>query len=299
MNEYLEHVNMMTLVGFLFGAIVGSFINVCAFRIPRNKSVVFPPSSCPKCKQRITWYRNIPLFSWLLQRGHAACCSFKIPVRYFWVEFINALAFAYFFRLSVLSSSWDIGIVGCFFSFILISIIIIDLETMTIPDRFSMGGAILGLILSFAFPSLHQLDGVDIFSRLHSLFTSVLGLLIGSSFLYWIGAFAYRIFDRDALGEGDVKLLGCIGAFCGWKGAIFTIFGGAMVGCALLIPLMIFQKMKPGGAETHDHSVSWGKEVPFGPFLAVAALVFFGGMNEFVDKWLSVKLAPLLNVIGS
>ena len=299
MIEYLGDVHLITCFGLLFGAIAGSFINVCAFRIPRNKSVVFPPSSCPKCEQSIAWYRNIPLLSWLAQRGRAACCSFNIPARYFWVELITSLSFAYFFRLSILSLSWDIGIVGCVFSFILISVIIIDLETMTIPDRFSMGGAIIGLIFSFAYPSLHSFEGVDIFSRLHSLFTSLMGLLIGSSVLYWIGAFAYRVFDRDALGEGDVKLLGCIGAFCGWKGAIFTIFGGAMVGCAMLIPLMIFQKVKARGVDTIDNPVSWGQEVPFGPYLAVAALIFFAGMNEFVDKWLSVKLVPILNVIGS
>jgi len=296
--DFLGTAHGTTLLGFVIGALFGSFINVCAFRIPLDQSVILPPSSCPKCKQRIPWYRNLPLITWLTQRGQARCCRFKIPMRYFWVELMTALMFGYFFRLSALSNTWDMAIVGCVFSFILISIIIIDLETMTIPDRFSMGGALLGLALSFSFPSLHSIETTEGLARIHALFTSALGLLIGSSVLYWIGAFAYRIFDRDALGEGDVKLLGCVGAFCGWKGAIFTIFGGAMIGCALLIPLMIYQKLRTKASGGKGDRVTWGKEVPFGPYLAIAALLFLGGANQWVEKWWAIKLEPILQIIG-
>ena len=124
----------------------------------------------------------------------------------------------------------------------MIGVILVDMKTMTIPDRFSMG-AVVGIILSIAFPVLHSVDGYVPTSRLISAFHSLVGLLIGSACLYWIGAVGFKVFGREALGEGDVKLLGCIGAFCGWKGALFAIFGGALIGCVLLLPTILIGKL--------------------------------------------------------
>ena len=107
---------------------------------------------------------------------------------------------------------------------------------------------------------------------------------------------AHGIFGREALGEGDVKLLGCIGAFCGWKGAIFAIFGGAMIGSFLLLPIIIFSRL--GWKKTKDEKVGWGKEVPFGPFLAIAALLFWLGARHWMEVWFFGKLSPVANFLG-
>ena len=301
MEAFLANPNLISVFGFFLGAIVGSFINVCAYRIPQNKSVIFPCSFCPSCEEPIPWVRNIPLFSWLFQQGLAHCCSYKIPIRYFWVELFTAIGFAYLFYAGSSFSNLVFTLTGCAFVFLLISVIVIDMETMTIPDRFSIGGALLGLLLSFAFPSMHALDNLEFASHLISFFESLMGLLLGSSLLYWIGAIASRVFDREALGEGDVKLLGCIGAFCGWKGAVFTIFGGAMVGCIFMIPMLLLSwlNLRKEDLDKEDRKIEWGMEIPFGPFLAIAAILFWVGARFWVEEWFSEKLNPFLEFIGT
>ena len=123
------------------------------------------------------------------------------------------------------------------FSWIMIAVVVIDYENMIIPDRLSVGGALAGVIFCFVFPELHGYRQEPSWSfHFSSGISSLLGLLIGSSLLYWIGTLAQIGFGREALGEGDVKLLGCIGAFCGWKGAIFAIFGGAFLGTLYFFP---------------------------------------------------------------
>ena len=123
-------------------------------------------------------------------------------------------------------------------------------------------------------------------SKITAAIHSLTGIFLGSGLLYWIGAVAGRVFNRDALGEGDIKLLGCIGAFCGWKGAIFCIFGGAVVGCILLIPILWYQKLNTSVAED-ENQIDWGVEIPFGPYLALAALGYFFGLKLWVDPWFS------------
>jgi leader peptidase (prepilin peptidase)/N-methyltransferase len=159
---------------------------------------------------------------------------------------------------------------------------------MLIPDRFSVGGAVFGVLFCFTFPELNEMAFDQTWlSHFASGFNSLLGLLIGSSLLYWIGTLAHIGFGREALGEGDVKLLGCIGAFCGWKGAIFAIFGGAFLGTLLLLPLMIFQKSVSASTENEnsDKNLQWGAEVPFGPYLAIGGIVYLGGASEVIDSW--------------
>lgn len=156
------------------------------------------------------------------------------------------------------------------------------------PIGLAWGGAVLGVLFCFTFPELNEM-GFDQtwLSHFASGFNSLLGLLIGSSLLYWIGTLAHIGFGREALGEGDVKLLGCIGAFCGWKGAIFAIFGGALLGTLLLLPLMIFQKCfsKSTENENSDKNLQWGAEVPFGPYLAIGGIIYLGGASEVIDSW--------------
>ena len=274
--------------GFVLGTVLGSFLNVCAHRIPIGKSIILPSSHCPGCGATIPWFRNIPIITWLYQKGQAGCCAFSIPLRYWLIEVSVGLVFAYFAYLYSLDLDLVSLLARLLFSWIMIVVIVIDYETMLIPDRFSVGGAVFGVLFCFTFPELNEMAFDQTWlSHFASGFNSLLGLLIGSSLLYWIGTLAHIGFGREALGEGDVKLLGCIGAFCGWKGAIFAIFGGAFLGTLLLLPLMIFQKSfsKSTENENSDKSLQWGAEVPFGPYLAIGGIVYLGGASEVIDSW--------------
>jgi len=279
-NEYLPW------LGFFVGSCLGSFLNVVAYRVPRELSIVRPGSYCPNCSATIPWSLNIPVFAWLALKGKARCCGSKISTRYFLVELIVGLLFAWTFHCFSFHQNPGLFLASCIFAWLLVAVIVIDFETMLIPDRLSIGGACFGLILSFYFPSLHGIEyhPMGLESLLGGI-TSLAGILVGSGFLYWIGALASRAFGREALGEGDVKLLGCVGAFCGWKGAMFSIFGGALIGSALLIPIYFWQKFCSSNDKINQ--LNFGIEIPFGPYLALAALGYFFGLKQWIDPWFS------------
>lgn len=287
MLQLLNYPTVFPILGFLVGAIFGSFLNVCAYRIPIGKSVITPGSHCPNCGTNIRWFQNFPVLTWLLQKGQAQCCSFIIPIRYWLVEVAVGLVFAYIAYLYSQDLDLISFIARLVFTWIMIAVMVIDFETMIIPDRLSVGGALLGVLFCFIFPELNQINSSSSWN-LHFLsgMQSCLGLLVGSALLYWIGTIAQIAFGREALGEGDVKLLGCIGAFCGWQGAIFAIFGGALLGTVLLIPLMFIQKFL--GKEEIENSksdIKWGAEVPFGPYLAIAGIIYYIGISSVIDAW--------------
>jgi leader peptidase (prepilin peptidase)/N-methyltransferase len=279
--------NFIVCMGFIVGGVFGSFLNVCAYRIPIGKSVITPPSHCPNCGENIPWYRNLPFFTWIIQRGVAGCCSFKIPFRYWFVELMMGLFFAYFAYLYSKDADLFSLVIRASFTWLMLVVAVTDFETMIIPDRFSAGGAFAGVLLSFYFPAMHlEIYNPSPWEHLSSGMESVSGMLIGSALLYWIGAIAQIAIGREALGEGDVKLLGCIGAFCGWQGAIFAIFGGALLGTALILPVMFFQRLKTSQSSESSHSkIEWGGEIPFGPFLAFAGLIYHVYASVYVDLW--------------
>ena len=121
--------------------------------------------------------------------------------------------------------------------------------------------------------------------RIAALFTGVTGLLISSSLLYWVGALGERLMNKEALGQGDVKLLGLVGVFCGWEGGLFVIFGGALLGTALLLPIMHWDSLSKKKTDQDGNEFGWGVEVPFGPFLGAASLLYFLGFRKAVDTW--------------
>jgi leader peptidase (prepilin peptidase)/N-methyltransferase len=287
MDSLLIEPNLVAWLGLFVGACLGSFLNVVVYRAPRDLSVIRPPSSCPYCSARIPWSQNIPILGWLFLKGRAKCCGNKILLRYFLVELFTGLIF--FWACFVFTKNQDLGMLlaSCSFAWLMIGVVAVDAETMLIPDRFSLGGACLGFVLSLYFPSLHGFIyhpmGIE---KILGAFQSLLGILIGSGLLYWIGALAGRALGREALGEGDVKLLGCVGAFCGWKGAVFSIFGGAVFGCIFLFLHFLFQKIKAAQSSRQDN-LSFGREIPFGPYLALAGMGYFFGLREWIDPWFS------------
>ncbi len=281
MEEYSRLSEVFPYFGAFVGACMGSFLNLCAYRVPQSLSIVRPGSRCVGCNRSIPWHLNVPVFGYLALRGRSQCCGTKIPLKYFLVELALAALYCWFFKEFTIHRDLGLFLAQSVFTWVLIGVMIIDMETMTIPDRFSMGGLFAGLFLSIAYPSIHSVVHHPLgLEHLQAGLQSILGIMAGTSLLYWIGALAGRAFGREALGEGDVKLLGCIGAFCGWQGAIFSIFAGAMIGCLFLLPSLVI-----GKAQKNENTPGWGREVPFGPYLALAGLLHFLFLSRLVKEW--------------
>jgi leader peptidase (prepilin peptidase)/N-methyltransferase len=263
----------------LFGAAVGSFLNVCIYRIPASKSIILPSSSCG-CGQRIPFYLNVPILGWLLLRGKAKCCQSPISFRYPAVEIATALLFV------VCWLQFDIGraFVAMGFTSILLAASFIDFDTLEIPDRFSVGGALLGVVISTMYPQLHGIPATDIMgqARADGMMAGLTGMLVGAGAFYWVCSLGYIVFRKDVMGEGDVKLAGCIGAFCGWQGAMFALVGGALVGLALAPVMCLASKSKQwsvAGVTGRGTEEDEGFAMPFGPAIAIAGWLYFMGWD--------------------
>jgi leader peptidase (prepilin peptidase)/N-methyltransferase len=291
---------------FVLGACVGSFLNVCIYRIPAEKSVVFPGSTCA-CGKPIAWHDNIPILSWLILRGRARCCGRPFSVRYPAIELLTALLFL---------ASWmhylpAKAVVGMVFIAIMICATFIDLDHMIIPDRFAIGGAVVGVLLSALVPSLHDQAVTPYWAinAMRAVIEAVIGMFIGSALVLWIAEIAEVVLRKEAMGFGDVKFLGAIGAFCGWQGGIFAVFGGAVLGTIAFAGILIFEKVfrraaVPGGEPAKEtapttaatteaadaggeaeSAVGFGRETPFGPMLAAGALLYFLWLHPIVDGY--------------
>jgi len=288
-------------LAFLFGACIGSFLNVCIYRIPAGKSVVRPGSHCA-CGAPIAWYDNIPILSWFLLRGKARCCGRPFSFRYPAVE---ALTGALFLACWLIAPTVPAALCWMVFTAFMVAATFIDLDTFTIPDRFSVGGMVLGLALSLFVPSLHP-SHLFASANLSSLAEGIVGAFVGTALVYWIMVLAEIVLRRPAMGEGDVKLMGAFGAFCGWKGAVFALFGGAVLGTVAVIAWSLTRLIlgkglksdipahaalpeesaaeKPADASQDD--VPEGA-VPFGPSLAGGALLYLLLAQGYMDSYLA------------
>jgi leader peptidase (prepilin peptidase)/N-methyltransferase len=286
----------------VFGACIGSFLNVCIYRIPKNESIVRPGSHCG-CGQPIAWHDNIPVLSWLILRGRARCCGRPFSIRYPAVELLTAALFLGCWLLFPPGKA----VAGMVLCSLLICATFIDLDHMVIPDAFTLGGALTGVLLSLALPDLHgHRHEIFFIASTRSAIDAVLGLLIGSALVLWIALFAEAVLKKEAMGFGDVKFLGAIGAFIGWKGAVFAVFGGAVVGCVWFAFAVLWQQImgrpqapagdSPApmeGSAVPPVPLGFGVQVPFGPMLAIAALIYFLVLHRWVDAYFA-DLAVLL-----
>ncbi|MSU25241.1 MAG: prepilin peptidase [Opitutus sp.] len=277
-------------VAFAVGACVGSFLNVVIYRVPKEESIVSPGSHCG-CGAPIKWHDNIPILSWLALRGRARCCGRAFSFRYPFVELLTALLFvACWLRLPP-------AVAGCGAIFLscLVAATFIDLDHMIIPDVFTLGLGVAGVLLSLAVPALHGHHS-DYFmvDSLRSGLTSLQGLLVGSGLVLWIALLAEAALKKEAMGLGDVKFVGAIGAFCGWQGAAFAVFGGALVGTVWFAVAWTWQKISGKSspvappAETPEGeptALAFGAHVPFGPMLAIAAALYFLFFRGWVSAW--------------
>ena len=274
----------------LFGACIGSFLNVCIYRMPKNESIVRPGSHCG-CGQAIAWYDNIPVFSWFLLRGRARCCRQPFSSRYPAIELLTAALFlACWIQFSPAKA-----LVGMVLCAIVICAWFIDLDHLIIPDVFTIGGAATGLILSLAVPALHgHSHPLLAVASLQAGRSAILGLFIGSALVLWIALFAEAILRKEAMGFGDVKYLGALGTFIGWQGAVFSLFGGALLGCVWLAGTYLWKKISgrapalglpATSAAGQPAEITLGVHVPFGPMLGVAALIYFFGAHLWVNTY--------------
>ncbi|MEN8661624.1 MAG: prepilin peptidase [Lentimonas sp.] len=296
MIETFEFINddfpwFFASVVFVFGAVVGSFLNVCIYRIPEERSVVFPGSTCA-CGKPIAWYNNIPILTWIFLRGRASCCGEKFSIRYPAIELLTGLLFL----ASWLTHSPVVALIGMLYIAFLICSTFIDFDHMIIPDRFSIGGMVIGVVISICFPALHGIEGgLPIVQNIQSGIIAILGALVGAGLVYWIAVLGEVVFRKPAMGEGDVKFVGFIGAFCGWQGAVFAMFGGALLGSIILLPLLMLGRIldwkvksklyDDAGEAVGEELVQFGSRVPFGPMLAGAGLLYFLGADVYVDAY--------------
>lgn len=254
------------LITFLFGSVVGSFLNVCIYRIPRDSSVIFPPSRCPLCDSPIKPYDNIPIVSFVLLGGKCRQCRAGISRRYPLVEALNA--FLYMLILGRFGTGWHMPFLFAFCSAMIV-ITFIDLDFKIIPDSISLPGIVVGLIAgSLVLP--------DPFDRLSPLGfrESVLGFLSGGLVFFLIAEASFRILRQEAMGGGDIKMMAMIGAFLGWKSVLLTTFAGSLLGSVVGILLML---LKGTGRKT---------KLPFGPFLALGALLSMFCGQEILSLYL-------------
>ena len=269
MSDLQIFMMLFSMLAFSWGACVGSFLNVCIYRIPLDLSVVTPRSHCPSCKKQIAWYHNIPIFTYLTLRGKCAYCGEKITPRYFLVEMLVAVLFLLvWFKfqivagyipplgMEVFTNPFLILIYWLVISGLVLGTFV-DFEHMIIPDRVTLGGIAAGLMLSIAVPALHGKETI-----LASLISSIIGLVVGWGSLWLVAVIGKAIFKKDAMGFGDVKLLGAIGAFFGWEAVLFVIMVSSFVGAFVGIALIMAKKKELQG------------RIPFGPYLSLAALIW-------------------------
>jgi leader peptidase (prepilin peptidase) / N-methyltransferase len=354
--------HLWSIMIFALGCMVGSFLNVCIYRMPIGLSVISPPSHCPNCKHSIPWHLNVPLVTWLVLRGKCSNCKTSISPRYFGVELITGLAFLASW-LAVGRASPLLALAYCLILAGFIVASFIDFEHFIIPDEITLGGIAVGFLCSIGVPALHKVD-----SRMLAMKESVLGILIGAGVVYLILRVGKMLFGkqqlelqpgsrivftdtalvlpersipyedlfyrksdtitfeakvvelidrcyktvrirlspekleiddesldpeqvphleavtdrmvlpREAMGLGDVKFMAAIGAFLGWKATLFSLMVSSVIGAAVGLALILLRRQE------------WSARLPYGPYIALAAIIWmFGG-----DKLLALLTEPQL-----
>lgn len=259
-------------LALLFGLVIGSFLNVCVYRLPQDLSVVRPRSYCPACTHPIAWYDNLPLLSYALLGGRCRHCKAAIPVRYPLVELMTgALFFLFVWRLGPTLAAGKF----CLLSALLVGLTFSDLEARILPDEFTLGGTAAGLIFAW-FVSINDdiaqvllwMAGLHGNSHWVSLAEAALGAIIPGLFLWFGGWLYFKLRHREGLGLGDVKLVAMVGAFLGLHGALLMLIGGSLAGSLIGYAYIRLTHQDPGTYE-----------LPFGTFLGLAGIVVALGIS--------------------
>lgn len=250
---------------FIFGILFGSFANVVIYRLPAGLSVVKPRSHCFTCKKQVEWYDNIPIVSFLLLGGKCRYCKTKFSWRYPFVELLTGVVFcALYFQLGW---SWFL-LEAIVFSFTLIICSFIDFDHMILPDVFTLSGIVIGLVGALLNPERNFIDALA-------------GVLVGGGFLWAISAIYFQLRKQEGMGGGDIKLLAWIGAVLGWQAIPFTILSSSLIGT--IVGLIMMTRTK-GGMQT---------AIPFGPYLALGAVLFIFGGHELAQAYIRLFIPSL------
>jgi leader peptidase (prepilin peptidase) / N-methyltransferase len=268
----------------ILGLLIGSFLNVCIFRLPRNCMSISNPSRsrCPRCLNWIAWYDNLPVVSWTVLGGKCRHCRNPISIRYTLVELLTGGLFLYAGYRAIYHGmpGWQQGVRFALEAWFLSALIVstfIDLEFRILPDEITLSGVVIGLAASAAFPFLQRgLPTVIEQPNLAALTASALGAVVGGGSIYLVGFLGKLVFRKEAMGFGDVKYMAMVGAVLGWRGVLFTFVIACLWGSIFGIGKLILTRRMG--------------YVPFGPFLSVGALtmLFF---SAFVDRAVKAYMA--------
>jgi leader peptidase (prepilin peptidase)/N-methyltransferase len=280
----------LTVIVFVFGTCIGSYLNVCIYRIPRELSTVGPRSFCPSCREKIPWFCNIPLLSYIFLRGKCRFCGTRISPRYILVETLVGLIFVLLWlKLTIQADNRPLGLVPVYdwklipvYWLIASGLILgtfVDFEFMIIPDRVTLGGVAAGLVASLLVPALHSQD-----HAVSSLLWSGVGAATGWILLRAVAVVGSMLFQKDAMGLGDVKLLAAIGAFLGFKGVLFSVVVSSLIGSVVGLALVLSRKKE------------MQSRIPYGPYLALAALIWILWGPVIVDAYMELITPPTATI---
>lgn len=250
---------LFALFWFVFGAVIGSFLNVCIYRIPLGVSIVRPGSYCVSCNQPVRWFDNMPVLSWLYLRGHCRYCNAAFSIRYPLIELLTgSIGVALFLKFGLT----PLFIFFFCFCAALLVVVFIDLDHQIIPDEITLPGIVIGFLASFFLPQ-------------HSWSSSLLGIIAGWCSLALVFYSYLWLTGREGMGGGDAKLLAMIGAFLGLKSILFVILVSSLLGSLVGIVIMKLQK--------GDRHLA----IPFGPYLAAGAVLYVFWGSQIMDWYLS------------
>ncbi len=259
--------DLIILFSIPLGLVVGSFLNVIIYRLPRNLSIVTPPSSCTSCKVPIKWHDNIPVLSFLALLGKCRNCKAKISWQYPLVEILTAALFffVFFTQFSVEAKSIAKSVMMIYLASCMVALTFIDFEFKILPDKITLSGLLLCITACTVFPHLHYGKLANLGNEnLSALTTSLFSAFFGAAVVYLVGFFGELIFRKEAMGFGDVKYMAMLGAILGWKLVLVTFFLACLFGACYGILLFLVTKER---------------YLAFGPFISLGALVLL-----FYDK---------------
>lgn len=233
------------IIVLMFGAVIGSFLNVCIYRLPREESVAWPSSHCPSCRRPIAVYDNVPILSYLMLRGRCRSCQAPISLQYPFVEVANAIGY--------LGVFWIFGFtaVACVYAVLVSALIIVtgtDLSHTMIPDAVTLPGIVVGILCAALILPIGIVE-------------SLLGILAGGGILWFLAWISPYVFGKEGMGGGDIKLMAMVGAFLGWQPTLLAIMIGSFTGSLV------------GGGLIAAGVMRREQYIPFGPFLALGSLL--------------------------
>ena len=277
-----DNTTILILSGVV-GAMFGSFLNVVIHRLPKRESLITPGSHCPHCETPISWYDNLPVLSWLILRGKCRHCQAGISPRYLGVELLTAgltVLVAWIFLTSPAEPRWGMSLACVFLTYVLIPVTFIDLHGWIIPDRITKPGMALAPIISLMVPQLHAASPlVGAFSQLGdkpgvvALLISLAGMAAGAGAILFMRVLGQILFRKEAMGLGDLKLMGMVGGFIGPVGVLMAILIGCVLGSVVGLPPYLAARIRNRRSKGDAEAVETSSYIPFGPFLSAGALL--------------------------